>query len=1265
MGVSILDPHPNNECINLDSKDAWFSFIFCGSRMDRLKLHAYDYYTGKEIISADTVYESVPATDPKLKMWNGVGNGVRVNIHDFVKDNSVFHSDGEYTWRAELIQDIDFTNSNMSLRMYPDNMVFEGVLPGEQCISAVVDSVKGFGYGQFQPLTPNYREKIQVPYYVDFLDSKFGGGAYDIPVTYDEVITKSDGTQIVAIQIDTYISTKNNTKVLPRPALGSEVLVHKKKNYGVQKTYEYTGDNQLYIDEDIPSINSDDSGNAVYDGCYLKVENDYYKIKSYNRKTGLIECENGINLRKYTAGTHYSIYTSRFWTPYYYFRVHSMPTLIMDAEFHENRRLKREWYDDTVNCLENTFNGLLFKGYLLGDPHASVKYHYWEIKDDSTGKVIFKTEKTYSQEIDCEVFVPFGKTYTGKLTVVTQDGITVRNEISYTMPSAPDENNERFSLKAIQNKFGGVELAWKYNYYYDGSSFLKATQFEVWRREKKIDKLKYLGKVDFSPIGIEGITPAYSGGNWYLIDKSCDFKVKTPKGAKVNMYLVGGGSDGGSWDIQEKSNNKSFAVSESGGQGGCFIKKSLSVSDGLLQCHAKVADRNDNTGTTLLANGNLYRCNDTGYSQKSAVRGNTMTQTSGSSVIYNNDAQDGEDGFITPFGYVGSSGGGGASCGGNKTSGVSKTITIDGVIPKYSKGNWVLIDRDSIKNTSSFKLNVPDGAKVNMYLVGGGSDGTKFTHSSSAAEDYGWDNNGTIVEKGYGGGCVLVKELDLSGEITCNAVIADVNDKSGTKIIMNSATYKCNDAGYIQRKEGSYAFARHPRNGNDLYKPATAGQNGIETPYGYVGSSGGGGGVDNKKAEAYQNGCWNGAYGGKGAGNGGYVTTTGTVGGGNATNYGCGGGCASLKELDYYNGGVTSMSSAGKGMPGCIIFELVQYDVACPDPGNGGIGAGDGGFPKYDGDNAINYGCGGGGAGFYAIDSDGSYVIGKQGLGMQGCIILEIDLSDTDTSIPEQIYAVDWTASSDKEYEYIVAGCNYESAYLKTRHLPEEMIECTATVDITPHFDDFFIYFLNDADVLVDTQFDYENYETPLIEPMGRYVTSKNNPYTFMKRHLHTLAIECDAKAFYRRHTWRIEGDVSLGEVTHNITRNVNNLYAKMPAVSIEPSDFDSFSLSFLFGYLDCDEEDNSGFIFDDQYMFELWKKCVAEKRTVMIKDPKGNIWTGTLTAHNYQVEYDTNGMPYMITVEFTQTRTENNTLVMIVDDHNKYLKTAKTNHLK
>lgn len=129
MGVSILDPHPNNECINIDSKDAYFSFIFCGSRIDKLKLHAYDYYTGEEIVSGDTVYESVPATDPKLMVWNGVGNGVRVNIHDFVTDASVFKSEGEYTWRAELIQEINIDGSNSAENNNDDSTLSERVYP--------------------------------------------------------------------------------------------------------------------------------------------------------------------------------------------------------------------------------------------------------------------------------------------------------------------------------------------------------------------------------------------------------------------------------------------------------------------------------------------------------------------------------------------------------------------------------------------------------------------------------------------------------------------------------------------------------------------------------------------------------------------------------------------------------------------------------------------------------------------------------------------------------------------------------------------------------------------------------------------------------------------------------------------------------------------------------------------------------------------------------------------------------------------------------
>lgn len=1264
MGVSILDAHPNNECVDLSASEVWFSFIFCGSRINTLNLHAYDYYTGKEIVSGtpNTIYS--PSIHTNLAVRGGVGNGVRVNIKDFVEDaESVFDADGEYTWRAELVQSVDVANG-----IYPDNMVYEGTLMGEPTLSAVVANVKGFDYDSYLPITPDISDKIQPPYYVDFLDSKYNGSAYDIPITYDETRIDDDGIEYTAIKLTTYSSTVEDTDVLLRPAVGTQVLVHKKKNYGYAMSSATTQTNIAYIDENISYINDEDSeiSNSVNSGCYLKVGSEYFKILSYDKTTGAVTCQNADKLRSYPAGTHYAIYTTQFWTPHYYFRVHNMPKLVLSAEFHEHRRTQSGYYDDTVNCLENTFDGVLFKAELEGDSHAAVKYFYWEIFNAETGKRLLKTERMYSQEMDCEFFLPFGNKYTGRITVVTQDGITLRDEVSYDLPSSPIENDAKFKLRAIQNAFGGIELAWTYNYWYDGGSLLKANQFEVFRIDKRLNKVKYLGKVDCSPFGIDGVEPAVSGSNWYLIDESCDFSLHTPVGAKINMYLVGGGSDGGNWNVTPNDSNKSFAVSTSRGQGGCVFKKTITASVETLDFSAKVAERNDNTGTALSVNDTTYNCNDSGYFQNSAVRGNTMTQSTGSSVIYNDNAGNGVNGFVTPYGYVGSSGGGGAACGGNRTSGEVKTLSVSGVTPKFDKGNWLLIDRESLGGeTGDFELNVPDGVTIRMYLVGGGSDGTKFVHNSSLAEDYDWDNNGLEIYKGYGGGYVLEKEITVSGNLTCTAAIADANDIDGTTLTIGSTEYKCSDSGSIQRAEGRWAIARHPRSGDDQYEAAQNGANGVNTPYGYVGSSGGGGGIDNGKSEAYPK-CWSGGAGGIGAGDGGSVLSGSVTNGGDAVNYGCGGGSAAAKELSYYDGGTQLISDPGKGMPGCIILEISAIeDAPCPDPGTGGIGAGNGGDTGLDGGNAINYGCGGGGSGYWAVDSDGNYTIGSVGQGKKGCVIIEIDLEGLDSGSGEQVYAVDWTAASDKEYQYVVTGCNYESDYLTTRHEPEDMIECTAAVDITPHFGNFFIYFLNDADVLCETNPNYENYETPLIETMGRYVTSKNNNYRMIKRHNHTLSLERDDKSFYRRHTWRIEGDVTLGEVTHNITREISSLYAQMPSAIDSGTNYDSFPIGFLFGYLDCEDENGSGFVYDDQYLFELWKKCVFEKRTVMIKDPKGNVWTGTFNSHSYEVEYDTDGMPYNINLQFTQTRTEHNTRIMIVDDHNEYLKTAKGNHLK
>lgn len=1256
MGVSILDAHPNNECIDLSTDEAWFSFIFCGSRIDTLNLHAYDYYTGEEIIGTppDEIHKIYsPSIFTNLTVRGGVGNGVRVNIKDFVENaDSVFKVDGEYTWNAELIQNIDVANG-----IYPDNMVYEGALVGEPTVWANVGNIRNFDYSNYLPLVPNIDRRIKPPYYVDFLDSKYNGTAYDIPITYAEQRTNDDGAECTAIRLTTFSSTVKDTEALLRPAIGTSVLIHKKKNYGTHVTYSTSNLNAVFIDADIPVLKDGDNSE---DGIYLKVSNNYYKILRYDKATGTATCQNGSEIHQYPAGTHYAIYATHFWTPHYYFRVHNMPKLTLSAEFHEHRRMQKEYYDDTINCLDNTFNGVLFKAALSGDPHAAVKYFYWEIFNANTHKRLLKTERIYSQEMECEFFVPFGNTYTGRITVVTQDGVTLSDEVSYTLPASPIENDKKFKLRAIQNKFGGIELAWDYSYWYDGGSLWKANQFEVWRLEKRINKLKYLGKVDCSPISISGVTPAASGGNWYLIDKSCDFSLKTPVGAKVNMYLVGGGSDGGSYKVTPNSSNQSFAVPTNGGQGGCFIKKSMTSSDGQLKFRAKVAERNDNTGTTLSVNGNTYKCNDSGYSQRGSVKGNTMTQSSGESVIYNNNSENGANGFETPYGYVASSGGGGVACGGNRTSGGVNALSVTGVTPKYNKGNWLLIDRDSLGGeTGEFDLNVPEGATVRMYLVGGGCDGEEWYAQTNAGNSYNWDVNASMCNAGGEGGYVLTKELTLSGKVHCNVRIADINATYGTVANIGGDTFHCNDSGSTKTSATQSAASALNQDGSTEYHDAHNGIDGIWTPYGYVGSSGGGGGADN----LYH--IMNGGKGGNGAGDGGSADSKPPTNGKNATNYGCGGGGGAVKEYSHSTLGAVDRSKAGKGMPGCIIFEISAVaDAPCPEPGIGGIGAGNGGDPGENGANAFRYGCGGGGAGYWAVDSDGNYTIADNGKGMKGCIILEIDLSGLENSSGEQVYCVDWTAASDKEYQYIVTGCNFETEY-KARHNPMEMIECTATVDVKPHFTDFFVYFLNDADVLCDTKLNYENYETPLIEPMGRYVTSKNNNYRMIKRHNHTLALERDDKSFYRRHTWRIEGDVKLGEVTHNITRNVNALYARMPSVTDEGTDYDSFPMSFLFGYLDCEESRNSGFVYDDQYLFELWKKCVFEKKTVMIKDPKGNVWTGVLDAHSYEVEYDTDGMPYNINVQFTQTRTEHNTRVMIVDDHNEYLKTVKGNHLK
>lgn len=242
---------------------------------------------------------------------------------------------------------------------------------------------------------------------------------------------------------------------------------------------------------------------------------------------------------------------------------------------------------------------------------------------------------------------------------------------------------------------------------------------------------------------------------------------------------------------------------------------------------------------------------------------------------------------------------------------VANTLDIRGVTPVLSGDKWFLIDQ-----TCEFTLETLPYANVNIYLVGGGEDG---------AEWFRQDENGKEVfkiAKKSRGGCVLKKQIYITGNVECKAFVAEANNPTGTSIIIGSDVYKCTDNGYIHRKATTSGNAYLEKGGNFN---AESGANGISTPYGFVGSSGGGGG--GYSIQNYQYIEVFAGKGGSGAGDGGNVKQNGT----NATNYGCGGGAAGFGG--FPSDGDVVETHAGLGIGGCIIFEILDGG-ACDDSPN-------------------------------------------------------------------------------------------------------------------------------------------------------------------------------------------------------------------------------------------------------------------------------------------------------------------------------------------
>lgn len=107
---------------------------------------------------------------------------------------------------------------------------------------------------------------------------------------------------------------------------------------------------------------------------------------------------------------------------------------------------------------------------------------------------------------------------------------------------------------------------------------------------------------------------------------------------------------------------------------------------------------------------------------------------------------------------------------------------------------------------------------------------------------------------------------------------------------------------------------------------------------------------------------------------------------------------------------------------------------------------------------------------------------------------------------------------------------------------------------------------------------------------------------------------------------WLAELDIDpTHSVTHNINRAVYTGNQPMPVAVAGSNSYDSFSLTFSIGSIECPgNKVRLGTIRD----IKQWKEFIAKGELTMLKDPDGNVWVGAITSHTYdKVHYGAKGV--------------------------------------
>lgn len=234
--------------------------------------------------------------------------------------------------------------------------------------------------------------------------------------------------------------------------------------------------------------------------------------------------------------------------------------------------------------------------------------------------------------------------------------------------------------------------------------------------------------------------------------------------------------------------------------------------------------------------------------------------------------------------------------------------------------------------------------------------------------------------------------------------------------------------------------------------------------------------------------------------------------------------------------------------------------------------------------------------------------------------ITTVEFSKNQTSGAE-IIIKDYKAANDTQYKYYI--CCYNPT---TTNDKKTMYSAYETEWISANYNTYSVYSLQEIA--------YERYDID---------TDKRIDYDYMY-----------AERFFKIvDVFRPEINVTeKHNINHNIGRDVYVGYAKKPVVSARDTAYDTFSLSFQLGNTEFKPSKGVSYstalklgmgyidiVNNDIEYYKKLEQVILEAPPFLIKDYKGNIWFGSITTYNTEIDNSmTNTRPITINIDFTET---------------------------